>query len=96
MSQALREIPPLGRWTLGLHIGWGAFVIWGYAWLGEAVEVARPVVIAAWFGTTIMFLIFGLLVASGGWRPNETRYLTVLLIFDLAPAAILVELLRTA
>ena len=64
--------------------------------LGEAVAVARPVVVAAWFGTTIMFLIFGLLVASGGWRPNETRYLTVLLIFDLAPAAILVELLRTA
>jgi hypothetical protein len=96
MSQALREIPALGRWTLGLHAVWGAFLLFGYAWLGEAVEVARPLVITAWFGTTAMFLVFGLLVASGGWRANETRYLVVLLIFDLAPAAILLELLRTA
>ena len=70
---ALRQIPPLGRWTLGAHFAWGAFVVWGYSWLGEAVAVARPVIVTAWFGTTAMFLIFG-----------------------LAPAAILVELLRTA
>lgn len=96
MSQALRDIPVLGRWTLGLHTAWGAFLVLGYSWLGEAAEVARPLVVTAWFGTTAMFLVFGLVVASGGWRTNETRSLALLLIFDLTAAAILVELLRTA
>ena len=35
MTRALREIPPLGRWTLGLHLAWGLFLLLGFAWLVE-------------------------------------------------------------
>jgi len=94
MSQALRDIPTVGRWTLGLHLLWGVIVILGLPLLGESVSVARPVLVASWFGTSTMLMVFGLVVASGGWRRNETWYLTVLLTFDAAAAVIVVELLR--
>jgi len=94
MTRALREIPPLGRWTLGLHLAWGLFLLLGFAWLGEGAAAAKPLLVASWFGTTAMFLVFGLVVAAEGWRPRETRYLAVLLMFDLAQVAIVGEVLR--
>lgn len=96
MVQSLRDVPPLGRWTIGLHLAWGAFVIWGFDWLGESVAVAQPVIVAIWFGTSLLFLVYGLVVASGGWRRRETRYLAFLLVFDLAPAVMVAELARVA
>ncbi len=94
MGRVLGEIPPLGRAVLGLHLLWGLFLWLGYPWLGDAVAVAKPVIVTAWFGTTTMFFVFGLVVAAEGWRPRETRYLASLLLFDLAAAAVLAELLR--
>ena len=91
----MTTIPPLGRAILAAHALWGAFLMLGYRWLGEGAQVAWPLLVASWFGTTAMLLVFGLVVAAQGWRPHETRYLAVLLIFDAASIAIVVELLRT-
>lgn len=89
-------IPPLGRAILAAHALWGAVLLLAYHLLGDAAQVARPLLVAVWFGTTAMLLVFGMVVASAGWRRNETRYLGVLLVFDLASIAIVVELLRVA
>jgi len=94
MNQALRDIPPLGRWTLGLHLAWGLFLWLAYPSFGATAAVARPVLVASWFGTTTMFLVFGLMVASERWRRRETQYLTTLLVFDAAALAIVIELIR--
>ncbi len=88
------RIPNLARGILGLHLAWGLFLWLGYPWLGESAAIARPLLIASWFGTTAMLMVFGLVVASAGWRANETRYLAVLLVFDVAAVAVVIELLR--
>jgi hypothetical protein len=90
----LAAIPATGRAILGLHAAWGLFLWLGYDWLGDGADVARPLLIACWFGTTAMFLVFGLLVASAGWRRNETALLAVLLVFDAAAIALVVEMIR--
>jgi hypothetical protein len=95
MSSALAEIPPVGRRILGAHATWGLFLWLGYPFLGESAQIARPALIMGWFGTSTMFMIFGLVVASAGWLERETRYLAALLIFDLAALAVSVELVRT-
>lgn len=92
----MSSIPGLGRAIIAAHLLWGAFLLLGYRWVGEAAQVARPLLVAVWFGTTAMLLIFGMVVAAAGWRRRETQYLAVLLIFDVASMAIMVELLRTS
>ncbi len=84
MTDAIRAIPLTARLILGLHLAWGLFLLFGYSALGDAARGAQPLFVAAWFGTTAMFLVFGLVVATEGWRPNEVRYLACLLTFDLA------------
>jgi len=78
------------------HLAWGLFLFFGYAWLGAEAEQVKPLFVAAWFGTTAMLMVFGLVVASEGWRRNETWYLSSLLIFDLAALVLLIEVLRVS
>ena len=94
MTTALGRVPATARVIVALHIAWGLFLWLGYPWLGQDVQGARPLFIACWFGTTAMFLVFGLVVAAAGWRRNETAYLSALLVFDAAAIAVVVELLR--
>jgi hypothetical protein len=90
----LRTVPAIARWVIGLHLAWGLFAWLAYPKFGDAAAAAQPVLVAAWFGTSMMLMVFGLVVASGGWRPRETLYLALLLIFDLGPIIIAAEQVR--
>lgn len=91
---AQRTVPATAWWVFGLHLAWGLFAWLAYPHLGAAAASAQPLLVASWFGTSMMLMIFGLVVASGGWRPRETRYLGVLLVFDAAAIIIAVEQVR--
>ena len=96
MTASRFPVPTVALGIAAAHLAWGVFLLFGYAWLGADAVQVKPLFVASWFGTTAMFMVFGLVVASAGWRRNETWYLSSLLIFDLAALVLLIEVLRTA